>query len=154
MEEERRMRFGALTVGMALTTAMSAASPAVAKEYQVAMVNRSVEGAMAFTPGFLRIAPGDTVRFVVRDKGHNAESIPLMTPTGARVFKGAINEPLVVKFTTPGLYGYKCAPHFGMGMVGLIQVGKPVNLNDTNAQLAKLPPFAKKRMGNYVAQVR
>ena len=27
----------------------------------------------------------------------------------------------------PGVYGFKCKPHYGMGMVGLIVVGEPVN---------------------------
>jgi pseudoazurin len=77
-----------------------------------------------------------------------------MTPAGAPPFKGAIDQALVVKFTRPGLYGYKCLPHLGLGMVGLIQVGKPVGLADATVQAGKLPPLAKKRMTAYLSQVR
>jgi len=130
------------------------AGTAEAKEYRVAMVNRSTDGPMAFAPGYLRIAPGDTVRFVAQDKGHNAESIAQMLPAGAAPFKGRIDEEIVVRFTVPGVYGYKCLPHTAMGMIGLIQVGKPANLTAATAQAAKLPPFAARRMATYLKQVR
>ena len=32
-----------------------------------------------------------------------------------------------------GVYGVKCSPHYGMGMVALIEVGKPVNLDEAKA---------------------
>jgi pseudoazurin len=35
--------------------------------------------------------------------------------------------------TQEGVYGVKCAPHYGMGMVALIVVGKPVNLDAAEA---------------------
>lgn len=130
-----------------------AASPAAAKEWRVAMVNHGANGSMDFTPAFLRIAPGDTVRFVARDKGHNAESIPELAPAGGNLFKGAVNRDVVVKFTRPGLYGYRCLPHFGMGMVGLVQVGKAVNVASFTAAIQKLPPLAKVRMTEFVHEV-
>lgn len=129
-------------------------SVASAREHRVDMVNRSAEGSMAFAPGFVRIAPGDTVRFVPKDKSHNAESLPLLTPKGAAGFKGAINQELVVRFDKPGLYGYKCLPHLFMGMVGLIQVGAPANRAAVAAEIQKLPPVARKRMTAYLAQVK
>jgi pseudoazurin len=131
-----------------------AASPASAKEWRVAMVNRGADGPMDFTPAFLRIAPGDTVRFVAQDKSHNAQSIVELTPPGGTVFNGTINNDVVVKFTRPGLYGYKCQPHYAMGMVGLIEVGKPVNRATFTAALAKLPPFARARMTTFLRQVK
>jgi len=39
------------------------ALPATAAEHQVQMLNKGAEGPMAFEPSFLKIAPGDTVRF-------------------------------------------------------------------------------------------
>ena len=39
---------------------------------------------MVFEPAFVKIAPGDTVKFVSTDKGHNAEIIKGMLPEGAR----------------------------------------------------------------------
>ena len=47
-----------------------------------------------------------------------------MIPEVAEPWKGKINEEITVTFTQEGIYGYKCQPHFGLGMVGLIQVGE------------------------------
>lgn len=107
---------------------------------------------MDYTPAFLKIAPGDSVRFVATDKTHNAESIPELTPPGGTRFKGKLNQDVVVTFSQQGLYGYKCLPHLGMGMVGLVQVGKPVNRSGFTAELAKLPPLARKRMTAFLAR--
>jgi pseudoazurin len=46
-----------------------------------------------------------------------------MLPDGVDPWKGKINEEISVTLEQPGLYGYKCAPHYALGMVGLIQVG-------------------------------
>jgi pseudoazurin len=147
------MRLGPLLAAATLAGA-SVSTAASGKEYQVAMVNRSADGPMAFAPGYLRIKPGDTVRFVAKDKGHNAESMAHMIPAGAPPFKGRINEELVVRFTRPGVFGYKCLPHLGMGMVGVIQVGEAGNLADLSARAAKLPPLAARRMAQYLKQAR
>jgi len=139
---------------LGLSAGLLLASPVVAREWRVAMVNHGADGAMAFTPAFLRVSPGDTVRFVAQDKSHNAESIPELTPAGVALFKGALNNDVVVKFARPGLYGYKCAPHFAMGMVGLIEVGRPVNLPQFTAATAKLPSLAKARMLKFLQQAK
>ena len=131
-----------------------AAAPASAKEWRVAMVNRGANGSMDYTPGFVRVAPGDTVRFVAKDKSHNAESIRELTPPGGTLFKGALNQDVVVKFTKPGLYGYKCLPHLGMGMVGIVQVGNPINRAAFAAAVAKLPPLARSRMTKFLSQAK
>ena len=73
-------------------------------------------------------AAGDSVRFESTDPSHNAETVPGMIPTGATPFKGKLNQTITVRFTAPGVYGYKCLPHYGMGMVGVVVVGKPINL--------------------------
>ena len=76
-----------------------------------------------FTPAVLRIEPGDTVRFVVVDKGHNSASKKGMIPEGATPWNGKIDEEVERTFDVPGTYGFICLPHYGMGMVGLILVG-------------------------------
>jgi pseudoazurin len=136
----------------AFAVAALIASPASAKEWRVLMVNRGANGAMDFAPAYLHIAPGDTVRFVAKDPTHNAESIRELTPAGGTLFKGALNRDTVVKFTVPGLYGYKCLPHLAMGMVGMIEVGKPVNRAGFTAAMGKLPPFARARMTKFLQQ--
>jgi pseudoazurin len=117
--------------------------PATAAEHQVQMLNKGTDGPMAFEPSFLKIAPGDTVRFLATDKGHNVLSIEGMSPNGAAPFKGKMNENITVTFDRPGVYGFECKPHYGMGMVGLIVVGDPVNLAD--AQAVPQKGKAKKR---------
>ena len=126
---------------------------AFAADHEVRMLNKGPEGQpMQFDPAFLKIAPGDTVTFVATDKGHNSETILGMIPEGAETWKGKMNEEIKVTFSTEGIYGYKCTPHFGMGMVGLIQVGESTENLDA-AQTAKLPGKAKTRMAELMAQV-
>ncbi|HXG82349.1 MAG TPA: pseudoazurin [Sphingomicrobium sp.] len=115
------MRIGLLVAGAVM--ALAVAGPAAAKDVQVKMLNKGNGRTMVFSQEVVKIAPGDTVTFVSTDPGHNAESISGMIPAGAAPFKGKMNQNLTVKFTKPGIYGYKCAPHYGMGMVGVIVVG-------------------------------
>jgi len=103
---------------------------ASAAEHVIEMRNQDDEGnRMAFQPGFLKVEPGDTVKFVPGDKGHNTESVEEIWPEGVEKVKGAFNKEVVFKADKEGLYVFKCLPHYGMGMVALIQVGKPVNLD-------------------------
>ena len=41
----------------------------------------------------------------------------------APTFAGKMGEDVAVKFDQAGIYGVKCTPHYGMGMVALIVVG-------------------------------
>lgn len=142
----REIGQGALAAA-GLTLLGASTAPPAPKTWEVRMLNRGPDGAlMAFAPAYLAIRPGDSVKFIAADKGHNAEAIPGMLPAGATPFKGRINEEIVVQFTVPGVYGYKCLPHLGMGMVGLIRVGAPANLAAAREQAAKLPGLGKKRM--------
>jgi pseudoazurin len=123
-----------------------ASSTAMAADFEVKMLNKGSDGqAMVFDPPFLKVQPGDTVRFIPIDKGHDAASINGMLPEGAEPFKGKMSQELSVTFQKPGLYGYHCTPHFGMGMVGLIEVGGDTANLDA-ARQAKMPPLAVKRM--------
>lgn len=107
---------------------LSIAGAANAEEHVVQMLNKGEKGSMVFQPAFVRAVPGDTIKFVPTDKSHNAESIKGMIPDGAEAFKGKPSEEVIVSLTKEGVYGVKCAPHYGMGMVALIVVGKPANL--------------------------
>jgi pseudoazurin len=109
---------------------------------------------MVFEPAFVKAMPGDTVRFLPTDPGHNAETIPTMLPAGVASSKGAVNTAFVLKVSAPGLYGIKCQPHYAMGMIALVQVGDGPSPNLTAAKAAKLPPFAAKRMTPLLAQAR
>lgn len=126
-----------------------------AKDWQVKMLNRSSKGAMmAFEPAYVAVKPGDTVTFFPTDKGHNVESIAGMLPAGTAPFAGKINQQTTIKFSKPGLYAYKCLPHAGLGMVGLVQVGAATNRAQIAASAASLPPLAKIAMTSLLSGVR
>lgn len=134
--------FRALVSGIAFAALMSSA--AAAETFEVQMLNKGADGErMVFEPAFIQARPGDTVRFIATDKGHNAEINESMLPDGAEAFKGKINEEIEVKFETEGVYGVICKPHFAMGMVMTIAVGDvgvPENFFD-----GRVPPKAKHR---------
>ncbi len=143
-------KYCALTLGVVSVVLLSISAQAA--EFEVKMLNKGSDGqVMMFEPAFLRVQPGDTVRFVPTDKGHDAETIPGMLPDGAQPFKGKLSEELKVTFQTPGLYGYRCLPHFGMGMVGLIAVGNTAPNLDVVRQM-KIPPAPAKRMAALLDQ--
>jgi pseudoazurin len=119
------MRKGLVLAALMATVAFGGA--AMAAEVEVKMLNKGADGAMVFEPALITIQPGDTVKFLATDKGHNAETIAGMMPDGAEAFIGKINEELAITFDKPGVYGIKCKPHYAMGMVGMIVVGKPAN---------------------------
>jgi len=106
---------------------------AAAAEIEVKMLNKGSDGVMVFEPSLVKIEPGDTVKFVSTDKGHNAETINGMLPEGAAPFVGKVNQDIAVSFDKPGVYGVKCLPHYGMGMVALVVVGSPANQDEAKA---------------------
>jgi len=106
---------------------------AVGAEVEVKMLNKGAEGVMVFEPALVKIAPGDTVKFVPTDKGHNAETIKGMLPADAKPFVGKNGEDVAVTFDKAGIYGVKCLPHYGMGMVAMVVVGTPGNIDDAKA---------------------
>lgn len=129
------------------------ATGALAADHEVRMLNKSSNGQpMQFEPAFLKIEPGDTVTFVATDKSHNSEALKGAIPEGATDWKGKINEEITVTFDVEGLYAYKCTPHLGMGMVGLIQVGEDSS-NLEAVKSLKMPPKAKGLMEELIAQI-
>ncbi|MCJ1899155.1 MULTISPECIES: pseudoazurin [Paracoccus] len=96
---------------------------ALAELHEVRMLNRNDTGPMPFEPDYLVVRPGDTVRFLATDPGHNAATIAGMIPKGGEKFIGKINEEIEVTLDAEGIWGIKCSPHYTMGMAMLIQVG-------------------------------
>lgn len=114
------------------------------------MLNRGETGSMVYEPDHLRIAPGDSVRFLVGHRSHNAASIEGMMPEGAEPFIGRIDEEIEITLDVEGTYGIKCSPHLGMGMVMVVQVGDgPL---DTDLSAADLPPRARERFEEIFAR--
>lgn len=118
---------------LAALALLFSASMTLAAEVEVKMLNKGAEGLMVFEPALVKIEPGDTVKFVATDKSHNAETIKGMLPEGAAPFVGKTNQDVTVTFDKSGVYGVKCTPHYAMGMVALVVVGKPDNLDAAKA---------------------
>ncbi len=136
--------------GLALASLM--ASAAFAEVHEVQMLNKGEAGNMVFEPGLLKIAAGDTVKFVATDRSHNAESIEDMVPDGAEAFEGKINEEIEVTFDVEGLYGVRCKPHYAMGMVMIIAVGE-ANGDPEEFLEGRIPPRAKERFESQLGEL-
>ena len=94
--------------------------------HEVQMLNADPENKrerQVFVPDIVRAMPGDTIRFIAADRGHNAEVNKKMMPEGGTEWAGRINSDVEVTIDVDGAYGYVCKPHASAGMVGLILVG-------------------------------
>jgi len=104
-----------------------------AKEHQVKLLTANSSGQMMIMePEFLNIEKGDSVRFIPSDASHNVQS--LVVPEGGVTFNTRMGESVVIDFDTEGAFLYKCTPHFALGMIGIIQVGRALNLKDVTTQ--------------------
>lgn len=139
-----------LTTSLVLT-----AFNAYAAEHEIKMLNSGANGSMVFEPGFLKVAPGDTVKFIPTDAGHNTTSYS--TPDGGASWSSDFNQEITVTMDKEGVYIYKCTPHLVMAMVGVIQVGKASNLNEAKTAATTLSAkfvMSKDRLDNYMAKVK
>ena len=146
-----KLTTASLAASLAAGLALLLAPAAGAESFEVKMLNKGAEGSMVFEPAFITAAVGDTVVFLSPDKGHNAESIDGMLPDGVEPFKSKMSEEYTLTLTAEGVWGIKCTPHYAMGMVALIQVGAPVNLEA--AAGVTLKGKAKTRFEPLFAQV-
>ena len=128
------------------------AGPASAAEVRIETLNKSGDQRFVYTPDLVRIEPGDTVVFVPTDKGHNTVSIDDMVPNGVEPINIGFNKQGAVTFDQPGVYGIKCTPHAGLGMVALIVVGDAAVDDEVHGAAAKLPPKARQRMAALLEQ--
>lgn len=117
------------TILLCAVLSASLCGAAAAAEVEVKMLNKGAAGVMVFEPAYVQIQPGDTVTFVSTDKGHNAETIDGMLPDGAAAFTGKLGDDTAVTFDKAGVYGVRCKPHYGMGMVAMVVVGSPANVD-------------------------
>ena len=134
--------FRAVVSGLTLAALMGGA--AFAETFEVQMLNKGADGErMVFEPAFIQAQPGDTIKFIAADKGHNAEVGKGMLPEGTEAFKGKINEEIEVTLDAEGVYGVICKPHYAMGMVMTIAVGDADVPEDFFE--GRVPPKAKER---------
>lgn len=128
--------------------------PAFGAEIEVKMLNKGSDGqAMVFEPAAIRAAPGDVIRFLPVDKGHNAAAVKGLLPEGTEEFTGKINQELTVTVKEEGAYVIKCTPHFGMGMIALVVVGDGAPANLEAVKTAKMPKKTRERLDAAVAQL-
>lgn len=122
-----------ILTALALGAAVMVTGVANAAEIEVHMLNKGAKGAMVFEPDLIIAAPGDTIRFLPTDKGHNVETIKGMIPEGVEPFKSKFNKEFTITVDAEGIYGVKCTPHYAMGMVALIKVGEAANAEGAKA---------------------
>lgn len=84
-----------LVAGAALTLA----GQATAGEHVVRMLNTGAGGAMVFQPTVVHARPGDTIRYVPTNPGHNV--IARMLPAGVAIQRGAMGKEFVLRVSTP-----------------------------------------------------
>lgn len=147
------MRMFFRTVAVLVLGAVSLAS--FAAKHEVKMLNQGEDGVMVFQPGYLRAEDGGTVTFVPTDPAHNSVSDAI--PDGARAWNGGLNESVTVTLEKEGIYLYKCTPHLPLGMVGVIQVGEPVNMDNVRLAADALSAGIaanKDRLEKYLSQVK
>lgn len=84
--------------------------------------------ARIFNPDVIYIHPGDTVRFV-NMVSHDSKSVEGLIPDGAEHWESGIGNNISLKLDIEGTYAHVCVPHLGFGMVGVIVVGKPVDID-------------------------
>ena len=104
----------------------------------------------------LKVSVGDTIHFKSVDLSHNSASIAGMIPEGASSWSGGMNQDISVTLDTEGVYVYQCDPHAMMAMVGVIQVGDPVNLEAVKSQAGSTKGgfvMNQSRLDDYLSQL-
>ena len=141
-----------------LTFMFVMATPVIAADHTIEMLSSSNGEMMVFKPAVLKIAPGDSVTWKATNPGHNTASIAEMTPDASLEWNGKINEELKITFTKEGVYGYKCTPHYVLGMIGIIAVGDNLANIDASSDFAaeEEKKFAtnKERFTSYINQLK
>jgi pseudoazurin len=128
-----------------------------AKDVQVKMLTNGPNGQMlVFDPDFIKANVGDTVTFLPLQKaGHT--SISLLVPEGAKTWKAIPDTQITVKIEKQGVYLVQCDVHKTLGMVAVIQAGKPVNLAEAKKAAADFSAKMlqnKDRFDKLLAQVK
>ncbi len=88
--------------------------------------------ATSFSPNILFINPGDTVQWKNMTI-HDSVSMEGLIPEGTKPWVFKIGQNGAVTLTEEGIYIYKCNPHYPLGMVAAIIVGKPINIKQVQA---------------------
>ena len=154
MKQTRRQNLAML--GGAAAAAAVAPAGVKAQEgtvHEVLMLTRDPDTGdnQVFKPAVLQVQPGDTVRFIPEQPGHNSQSNEDLIPEGGETWEGRINQEVEVTLETEGTYPYYCLPHQTAGMVGLILVGD-FSVNFEEAREGRFRGRARQRYEEYFAQ--
>jgi len=133
------MKYAKSLIGAVLGASVLLSSAVMAENHVI------TAAVTAFKPMVIKIAPGDTVSFenmnghitntVFTNKDHSTTQY---IPAGAEGWTSPMGENYAsAPFTVEGIYLYKCDPHWGAGMGGVIIVGTPTNLDDIEATKPK-----------------
>lgn len=117
---------------------------ALGDEIEVKSLNRSSTGFFVVSAEFVRIKPGDAVNFVATDKGHQVYSVPGMMPDGAQPLDTKMSQDIKATFAVPGVYVIACRPHMFMGMISVVLVGDPINIDKLDP--SSLPARARTKL--------
>ena len=141
-----------LKTAIALAATCFVSFSVYADELQVKELNRGPAGFFVFDPELVRIKPGDTIDFIAVDKGHDVHSVSGMIPDGGQPIDGKTNQDTKVTFSQPGVYVFACKLHTVMGMVGVVVVGDPVNIDKIDP--SALPPKAKAKVQTLLEEIK
>ena len=125
-------------------------------EHTIKMLNSGEGGQMIFEPAVIKVSVGDTINFKAVDMSHNSATIEGMLPAGAEAWSGQMNMDISVTLDTEGVYVYQCDPHVMMAMIGVIQVGEAVNMDEIKEASNKLKSsfvMNPERIDNYLNQL-
>ena len=125
-------------------------------EHTIKMLNSGDGGQMIFEPAVIKVSKGDTIHFKATDMSHNSATIDGMMPEGAAAWAGQMNADISITLDTEGVYVYQCDPHVMMAMIGVIQVGEAVNINEVKAAATSLKStfvMNSDRIDKYLSQL-
>jgi len=130
------MRLPNTRIAVFLSLFLCAASVNAA-DIQIKMLDTSpTEGMVTFEPVFIKANINDTLVFNPVNPGHNVRS--LLVPDGAQPWKSPFNKEFRVTLEKEGIYLYICDAHKKiMSMVGVVQVGNAVNLEEAKKVVAE-----------------
>ena len=116
------------------------------------MLNKRDDGEkMVYSQDIAKIDPGDTIKWLPTNKGHNVEFIG--GPDGYDLpKKSGLNKEVSITFEKPGVYLYVCTPHKVMGMIALVIVGGDVSNKEAIANI-KMMGRGKKKLKSLLDQI-
>ncbi len=150
MSVKARVHGAALAV---IAVVMGSFGPAFA-DAEVQMLNKAPDSneRNVFYPAIVKLQPGETVYWVATDKGHNVELVKGSVPEGTPPFRSNMNQDASFTFDKPGVYVYKCTPHYGLGMVGIVVVGDDLS-NQDEVSAKRYPGKAGKRLSKMFGEI-